>query len=59
MDQWRAGDQITVDIYQMVNPMIMCPERRMRYDEVILLEGSFRSGQYVIHVNDYVLRVRL
>ena len=59
VDQWREGNEVFVEVYQLVNPMIMCPEMLTRYDAIIPLEGGFVSGRYLIHVNDYVLRLRL
>jgi hypothetical protein len=53
IDQRRQGNWVYVEIYQLVNPMIMCPEMMARLDEYIRLDGGFEYGTYSIQVNDY------
>lgn len=59
VEQRRAGSTVTVDIFRLHNPMMMCPFSRMPYQETIILEGGFTSGGYVIRVNDYVMALTL
>lgn len=59
IEQYREGRDIYVDIYRLVDPRIMCPAIIEYFDEVIVLRGGFRSGTYTIHVNDFVLVLKL
>lgn len=54
IEQRRERDWVMVEIYRLVDPMIMCPEILVRLDEYIPLEGSFKYGTYVIQVNNYI-----
>ena len=56
IDQWRSGNWVYVEIYQLVDPRIMCPEMLARLDEYIPLNGSFDDGTYAFSVNDYTFR---
>jgi hypothetical protein len=56
VNQWRSGNQVYVEIYQLVDPRVMCPEMLARLDEYIPLNGSFDYGTYVFSVNDYTFR---
>ncbi|MBN1562751.1 MAG: hypothetical protein JXA10_02860 [Anaerolineae bacterium] len=59
VDQWQVRNHVYVDMYQLVNPAIMCPAVLRFFDKVIPLEGSFESGRYWIHVNDFMVDVEL
>ena len=58
-EQRRDGNTVTVHIYQMHNPMMMCPTVIEPYQQSVSLEGGFENGHYVIQVNDYVTELDL
>jgi hypothetical protein len=55
IEQRRSGNWVYVDLYQMVDPRVMCPQMLVRLDEYIPLEGRFDYGTYVFQVNGYIL----
>jgi inhibitor of cysteine peptidase len=59
MAQRRAGNTVTVEIYRLVNPMVMCNAKPTPIDETIPLEGGFEGGEYTIRVNDYVFNITI
>jgi hypothetical protein len=56
IDQWRSGNRVNVEIYQLVDPRVMCPDIVTRLDEYIPLDGRFDYGTYTFSVNDYTFR---
>jgi hypothetical protein len=56
IDQWRSRNRISVEIYRLVDPRIMCPDIVTRLDEYIPLNGTFDYGTYTFSVNDYTFR---
>lgn len=59
MEQHRAENTATVEIYRKVNPMISCDALPTSIDETIPLDGGFESGTYTILVNDYTVNITL
>ncbi len=55
IDQILSGSWLTVEIYQVVNPAMMCPERLVRLDEYIPLKGYFNGWPITIQVNGYIV----
>ncbi len=55
--QSRDGNTVTLDIYREMPQDIMCPMIVRSYHQSIHLDGTFPSGTYTIHVNDYTLEV--
>lgn len=58
VEQSVDGNTITVRIYRVLPPDIMCTMQLVPYDENIPL-GSFESGEYTINVNGTVITVNL
>ncbi len=54
IEQRRAGNEVFVDIYREMPVDVICPMIAVSYIASISLEGSFESGTYTIHVNDFV-----
>ncbi len=57
VEQHREGNTVTVNICRIMPMSVMCPMVVLPYDESIHLDGSFESGTYTIHVNDFTLEV--
>jgi hypothetical protein len=58
VEQSVDGNTITVRIYRVLPPDIMCTMQLVPYDVTIPL-GSFESGEYTIDVNGTVVTVNL
>ncbi len=59
VEQRREDNTVFVDIYRLHNSLMMCPFARQPYQDTIVLEGGFISGDYIIRVNDYVVELTL
>ena len=55
----RDGNTVSVKIYRILPPGIMCTMQLVPYDENIKLDGSFDSGEYRIDVNGTVVNVKI
>lgn len=58
VEQSQEGNTITVRIFRVLPPDIMCTMQLVSYDETIPL-GSFESGEYSIDVNGTVITVNV
>jgi hypothetical protein len=54
----ESGNQITVEIFRLIPPDVMCPMQIVPYEETISL-GAFDPGEYMINVNDFTVEVTL
>ena len=59
VEQTREGNMVSVKIYRILPPDIMCTMQLVPYDENIKLDGSFESGEYTIDVNGMVVTVNI
>ena len=59
VEQTRDGNTVTVKIYRILPPDIMCTMQLVPYDENIKLDGGFESGEYTIDVNGMVVSVKI
>ena len=59
VEQTRDGNTVSVKIYRILPPDIMCTMQLVPYDENIKLDGSFESGDYTIDVNGTVVNVKI
>ena len=59
VEQTRDGNTVSVKIYRILPPDIMCTMQLVPYDENIKLDGSFESGDYTIDVNGTVVDVKI
>ena len=59
VEQTREGNIVSVKIYRILPPDIMCTMQLVPYDENIKLDGSFESGDYTIDVNGTVVDVKI
>jgi hypothetical protein len=59
VEQTRDGNTISVKIYRILPPDIMCTMQLVPYDENIRLDGGFESGEYTIDVNGTVVTVKI
>ncbi|MEO8606294.1 MAG: hypothetical protein ABI690_00305 [Chloroflexota bacterium] len=59
VQQTRVGNTVSVKIYRILPPDIMCTMQLVPYDENIKLDGSFESGEYSIDVNGTVVTVKI
>ena len=58
VEQSVEGSTITVRIFRVLPPDIMCTMQLVTYDDTIPL-GSFDSGEYTIDVNGMVITVNI
>lgn len=56
--QERTDHAVTVTILRERPRDAICIQIARMYDESIRLEGTYPSGEYVLHVNDFVTRFR-
>jgi hypothetical protein len=59
VEQNRDSNTVSVKIYRILPPDIMCTMQLVVYDENIKLDGSFESGEYTIDVNGTVVTVKI
>lgn len=59
VEQQRGENTVTVEIYRLGDPAMMCAAVLIPYQETIMLDGSFEPGTYAITVNDYKLEVEV
>jgi hypothetical protein len=59
VEQTRDGNMVSVKIYRILPPDIMCTMQLVPYDENIKLDGSFESDDYTIDVNGTVVNVKI
>jgi hypothetical protein len=59
VEQTRDSNTVSVKIYRILPPDIMCTMQLVPYDENIKLDGSFESGEYTIDVNGTVITVKI
>lgn len=57
VEQRREGNTVSVELYRDMPVGVMCPMVVLPYEDSIRLDGSFESGTYTIHVNDFTLEV--
>ncbi len=57
VEQRREGNDVYVTVYRDMPLNVMCPAIAIQYNSTIQLDGTFESGMYHIHVNDYVLEI--
>ncbi len=58
-EQQRAENTVTLEIYRLGDPAMMCAAMLIPYRETIKLDGSFEPGTYTIIVNDHTLEVEI
>jgi hypothetical protein len=59
IEQRREENVVTVEIYRLGDPAMMCAAVLIPYRERIMLDGGFEFGTYTIIVNDYILEVKI
>lgn len=59
VDQSRAGNRISVEIYREVPADVICPMILRPYKGKIQLEGRFDKGSYSIAVNSHSLQLEI
>jgi len=59
VEQARDDSTVTVKIFRVLPPDILCTMQLVPYDETISLEGGFESGTYTIDVNGTIVELTL
>lgn len=58
IEQRREGSHVFVKIYREMPGDVMCTMMLVPYQGDVKLDGSFPSGEYIIDVNNTVIRVK-
>lgn len=59
VEQKRGENAVTLEIYRLGDPAMMCAAVLIPYRETIILDDGFEPGTYTITVNDFTLEVEV
>jgi hypothetical protein len=59
VEQSREENTVTVEIYRLGDPAMMCAAVLIPYRETIMLDGGFEPGTFTITINDFTLEVEI